>query len=183
MKKLFIIVFLFFIAFLLGVYLTWPQYLKFREGENTVNFLQNDFEKKKTYFEELEGLDEKLTKHKSALDKINTALPEESFLPSLFHFIQKRASASGLILSDVSPGKSIKGKEAIGKEEEKEKVNIEELYVNVSVAGTLSSFEDFLRAIEVSARMIEIDNVTLEESKEDELSFNLLLRTHYYKNQ
>lgn len=174
MKKFFAITTLFFVAFLLAVYLTWPKYSQFASQKVKVEKTEQGLKQKQDYFDYLKDIEQKLSKQETSMDKIESALPDDPSLPSLFYFIQKQASASGLMLNNVSPGKAARASQ------EEQAGQLTETYLNVGVVGTLLSFENFLKAIETSSRLIEVDNLVLEEQEQGELTFNLLLRVRSY---
>ena len=59
---------------------------------------------------------------------------------------------------------------------------IKEINMSLSLSGTYSAFKDFLRALEGSSRMIEVENISFSASEKisEPISFSVRIKTHSY---
>ncbi len=155
----------------LGVGLIWPKYQDFKSLELEVSQKKSELKSKKEYLASLESAFQELEKHKDNLSKIESALPSDQSLPSLFDFLQRTSAQSGLILVDIGPVtvSSPKG------------TTLKESGFNLSLSGSYSSLKNFLPVLEKSARLIEVEKISFSSAKgEEPFSFNLLIKIHSY---
>ena len=152
-----------------------PYYSDFKLLKEKVSEQESLFQKQEAYFLNLEDSAEKLETYKESLEKINSALPETLSIASLLNFIQKEASENGLILKSLV---RIKGLETQTKEEG-ENPEIKESYFSFNFIGSPISFENFLKSIEKSSRIIEVENISLTKAEGGFLEITLLLKVYY----
>jgi len=161
----------------MAVFLLFPRYKE-------IKFHQFEIEQKKAeiqYQEEkithLNDLSQKLGEFQPELQKINLALSHDPSLPSLFNFLQKKASESGLILQDLSPFLITPLIET-----ETTLSGINQIFLEFRVSGSYQSFKNFLSAFEKSARIIEIEKASFSApTKEKALPvYELKIKTYSY---
>lgn len=174
MKRVYIIPIAIFIIFVFIVYFVLPAYNDMSGIQQDIKSKQEEIEKTRARLATVVDLNEELVKHTEALDKVFTALPNDSSIPSLFNLIQSKAEASGLILQNISPS------QGGGTADETASARINETFVSITVVGDYSSFENFLMALEQSSRLIEIETIGLSEAQEELPEFNILIKTHSY---
>jgi Tfp pilus assembly protein PilO len=121
----------------------------------------------------LNNLIEKLNQYQPELQKIQAALPPDPSLPSLFYLLQKKASDSGLTLEEIS---------AFSISPFKEKERIKQINFEIKASGSYQAFKDFLLALEKSARLIEIEELSFSApiKKETPISYQLKIKTYSY---
>ncbi len=176
MKRTFVIPILFFFAFSFSVYFILPEYAEFKDLKAQVSEKEADLELKKSYFSNLKKISDDLEKEQEALEKIDSALPKEISLASLLNFFQIKASESGLIVETLGQVSIPSEKKKTGETETKGK--IQESYFTITLVGSLPSFESFLQSVESSARLVEVENISLQESEEELLEFVLLTKVY-----
>jgi len=174
MKRILATTILLFICFLEVVYFILPQYSDFKLLRSKISQKESLIQERNIYFSNLEEASNKLEKYAESLEKINSALPLRMSPASLLSFLQEKASESGLAVGSMG---IIKAQE-VGAEEET--AGIKESYFSLSVVGTLSSLENFLKVIENSSRMIEVENISLTTTEEGSLAITLRLKVHSY---
>jgi len=93
-------------------------------------------------------------------------------LPAFYNFIQRASSQSGLVLGAISPfSVSSSG----------EPLNVKEIGTGFSLSGSYTAFKNFLSALERSARMIEVESISLSSPVKGGLfNFNLSIKMHSY---
>lgn len=127
---------------------------------------------KEEYFSHLWEISEKLKEFEKSLAKIDSAIPQEPSLPSLFNFLEKISSQSGLLLKKVGPVSSVSLDE---------KPEIQEHSFSISLLGSYSAFKNFLTSLEKSARLIEVKSISFSSPKKGtSFDFNLLIKVHSY---
>jgi len=162
----------FILSLVLGIVLLWPRYQNLKELQESVSQKETEIQQQEQYFSNLSQIEEKIRKYDKELAKINSALPEDPSLPSLFNFLQKASSQSGLILKGISPFEISLLESS---------PNLKEIQFSFQVSGPYSSFKDFLSTLENSARLIEVENISFSSPKEGELfNFNLRVKVYSY---
>ena len=126
-----------------------------------------EFQNRDKYFQKIREVYEKLKNYHEELSKIDSAIPRDPALPSLFDFLQKTSSQSGLLLENL-------GLASVTQEGKLRKWNI-----NLNLKGDYSSFKDFVSTVEKSARLIKVERISI--SNEGELlSFFLTISVFSY---
>lgn len=161
------------IVFVVGFFLVWPQYQNFRELTAEVRARKTELQYKEEYFSNLRKISEELKNYELEISKIDSALPSDPFLPSLFNFLTKTAAQNGLILKDI-------GKFSVTSS--REKPEIKEIYLEIIVTGSYPAFKNFLSALEKTARFVEVENIAFSFPKleEEMFSFNLKIKAYSY---
>ncbi len=176
MKKIFAIPILFFLSFLLSIYFLMPNYSEFKDLKKEVSQKEDELEQKETEFATYEEILKKLKEHKEDFEKVDSGLPDELSFAFLLNFFQKKAAETGLILKSLSEsGFSQKQKE----EETSLLAKGQENYFTLYLSGTFPAFDNFLKIMESSSRMIEAEDITLKSTK-DILDFYLTIKVYSY---
>lgn len=126
---------------------------------------KTELSSKKEYLNHLEKIQTKMKKHEQPLAKIETALPSNPFLPSIFNFLQKASSQNGLVLRGISSSSG----------SVKEKKEIQEISINISLAGSYSAFKSFLSVLEKSSRLFVIDSISFSSPSKEDAPFHFSL--------
>ena len=166
-----VIVTSFVIVLVLGVLVIWPKYQDFVDFGGKVEAKKSELQYNEEYFQELEEIKEKLEEKKEEVAKIDSALPDKMSLPPVFDFVQEISSESGLIFKSLSPF-------VVSYSEEFPE--IQKIRFTIVLSGTYSSFKSFLAALEKSARMIEVENISFSSEGEEPLIFSLRLKVYSY---
>ena len=83
------------------VVLVWPKYQEFTALSSENNLRQENLEHLESYFQNVGQLKSQIDEKGAAVAKIDTALPADPALSSLFNFLQKTASQTGMILKSI----------------------------------------------------------------------------------
>ena len=161
------------VVFLLGFFYAWPQYHRVIGLTADLQERKIELELKKDYFTSVEKAAQELEQYKEEVVKIDSAIPTKSSLPSLFNFVGTTASQNGLILAKI-------GKFSVSPSRERE--GIKDIFLEVTLAGSYSSFKNFLAALEKTSRIIKAENIIFKAPKpeEDSFSFDLKLKAYSY---
>jgi len=167
-----VIIATFILILIIGGIFLFPKFSQLSEIKENIQAKEMELQYSKEYFDRLEELKIKLDENALEISKISSALPTDTFVPSVFKFIQETASLSGIILTEINPF-------TVELLEGNTKIN--ETTFTVELIGTYSSFKEFLSILENSARLFEVNNLSFKQNKEiDTLDFSLNLRTFSY---
>lgn len=161
------------VVFLLGFFYAWPQYQRVSGLMNELQERKTELKLKKEYFVSVKEAASNLESYQEEIAKIDSALPSKPFLPSLFRFANDAAAQNGLIMTEV-------GKFSVTPS--RNRPELKEIFLEVSLSGPYSSLRNFLSAVEKSSRMIEIDSLVFDsaEAKDNTSPFSLKLKAHSY---
>ena len=166
-------------VFLIGFFWLSPQYQNLKNLNLKIGEKKAELQHKEEYYSNLKKISEESKNYESELSKIDSALPLDPSLPSLFNFLEKTAAQNGLILKNfgtfsVTPS-------ATPSEEQPEITEIKSIYLDITVAGSYPALKNFLSALEKTARFVEAENISFSSPKEKEpFSFNLTIKAHSY---
>jgi len=163
----------------LGIAAVFPKYQNLNLLQLKVKEKEAEFQSEKEYFSNLDDISEKLKKYEESLSKINSALATEPRLPSLLNFLQTAASQSGLVLKKIAPTLPSPLREELVKEGWSSEIR--ETGINLAVAGSYSSFKNFLSTLEKTARMAEVESISFSTVEEaGPIDFNLRIKVYSY---
>jgi len=133
-------------------FLLLPKNQEFKVLQEKLKAKKDELQYKEQYLLSLKEASEELEKYKEELAKVDSAIPSNSSLPALFAFIQKETQYNGLVpknlgsfVVNVVPANP----------------TIKETHLDFEVSGNYASIKDFLHALEKSARLIELENISL----------------------
>jgi len=179
MNKSFLAPILFFAALLIIVYIILPEFYNFNNLSLELETRNKEVESIEKYHQRIDNAFNELENYEQNLEKINSALPDNYSPSSLFNYLQKTSEENGMFLSSVSLAKNTGKKVEDSLKTEGERKEIKENYVNVSLIGSYNSFKTFLKSIEKSSRIIEVESI-LTKIEEEALNFILLLKVSSY---
>ncbi|MFC1663727.1 type 4a pilus biogenesis protein PilO [Patescibacteria group bacterium] len=161
-----------FVALALGAGLLWPNYQDLKILQKKIEEKGIELQYKEEYFSELKKTSEALKEYSQKLLKIDAALPASPDLPSLFDFLQKASSQSGLVLNEIK----IVSTNSFNKD-----LNVQETSLFLSLSGSYSALKDFLLNLQNSARLIEVESISfLSPEKGETFFFNLKIKIYSY---
>ena len=159
-------------SLIFGAGFLWPQRQDLKELQKNIKEKKEEFQQQEQYFSTLSQIKKELEEYDEALSKINSALPDGPSLPSLFSFLQKASSQSGLISKAIGPF-------AISFPETSP--SIKKIQFSLQVFGPYPSLKNFLSILENSARLIEVENISFSSPKTGTLfTFNLGIVVNSY---
>jgi Tfp pilus assembly protein PilO len=163
-----------------GARLLFPKFQEFQTINKAIEVQKKDLENKQQYIVKLKDVEAQVKEYQSEIAKIDIALPNEPSVPSIFDFLQKVISQSGLVASGMG-GFSVT-----------DSVNypgLKEINMTFSVAGSYESFKNFINILERSSRMIDVGLISFSGSAVDQeaknqskdmFSFGLTIKVHSY---
>jgi len=180
------------IVITLAFFALLPKYDELNAKNFQVEEKRFRFETLEDYFKDISFKNEELKKYESEVAKINSALPDNSNMPSVFYFIQNTAEEKEISLMSVDLS-STRGRIQERRTGETEESDLKENAFSISVAGPYSSFKDFLSVLEKSARLIEVEEISFSSAggkrmipgilyypSEDTFFFDLQMKVYSY---
>lgn len=151
----------------------FPKYKVYlKEAQNLANlklFLENQTQ----YYKEIEETFRKLETKREKIDKVNAMLPNQTDTSALVNYFNETTRANGLFLKSllISPPTPLKGKE-----------RIQQYKIGLRLKGTYPGFKSFIRTIEKSARLFEVEQIFFLTDKAKEISeFELYLKVYSFQ--
>jgi len=159
-------------AILGGVFILRPKYQDFSTKKIELKNKETELEQKQQHYVRVEELSEKMKEYEEELKKIDSALPTEPSLSSLFNFVQNLVSQSGLILETLGSAKV--GSSPTG--------GTQKISFSLSATGFYSALKQFLSVIYNNTRLIEVESISFGSSEEGGLfEFKIGLLAHFYE--
>ena len=163
------------ITFILIITLVLPKKEALDSSQKRVEEKMAEIQGKEEYFANLRLLSAKLKNYQTQLLKIDSALPEDPGLPTLFDFLQKSASQSGLVLTSVKLS-ALPTPVVL-----EEKPEFQETKIDLTLSGSYPAFKNFLSVLEKSARVIALESLTFStKPKEEAFKFDLKIKAYSY---
>lgn len=152
--------------------IVWPRYYKFLELRAGVSELEKMVASYQEYFKEIENDFAQVKEKEERVRKVQSALPLDPQLPETLDFLQKVASESGLLLTKFSFNLK-----------KSENSNVRELKISLSLSGPYENFKSFLKKVENSSRLFEIENISISSSGKALLNFDLSLKVFFLQSK
>lgn len=139
--------------------------VKIDEKQYELNYL-------KEYFVKLGNINKDLKGYEPELSKIESALPSDASLASLFYYIQTKTSQNGLVLKSVSLATVTTSLQ---------RNDIKEYHFSIELSGFYPAFKNFLSTLEKSGRLIEIERISFSSTEEKKpASFGVGIKVYSY---
>jgi len=123
----------------------------------------------KDYFANLQAVAEQLDQNPGILANVAEALPIEFFLPSLMGFFQTTAAESGLLLRDFNyseTGGAIAQEKSAPTSTSATASFIKTTAFNLTLNGNMNSFQNFLKNMETSSRILDVGRINFQAPSE-----------------
>jgi Tfp pilus assembly protein PilO len=173
MNRLILTIVCFAVALSLGFGVLLPKYQRFELSQTGIEKKDIELQYKEEKISQLRTISGELKENQESLSKILTALPTTPSVPSLFNFLQRTSSETGLVLESID----LSG--IVPLEESSE---LKAIQIKLQVVGSYSAFKDFLSALENSARIFEVKSISFSAPREGgkSFSFSLSIIAHSY---
>lgn len=176
MSKLITAPVLIFLAVLALVYFVLPKQSEVSNLEKQFKTKETELAEKQAYYFDLKKSQEELEIYSQSIASIEAALPQGLSLAALLDYFQGQALASGLILKNI--GQASPGIET--ETESKIQSRLSKAYFVVIVQGSVPALEDFLKKVEKSARIIEVEDIVLKAGEIELPELTLQAKVYYY---
>ena len=150
--------------------LIFPSFQEFRDLSAEFQQKQKELKELEDYLSHLQEISAQLKEFAPQLSKIDQALYGDSYLPSLFTFLQQEAAKNGLNLDQITIGQ-----QSVSKEGE----SLKERTINLQLSGVYPNFKSFLISLEGSARIIEATSLSFSaKSLKESPKFSLIIKVY-----
>ncbi len=184
MKRIFAIPILILASFMMFLYVVLPQISA--AGKAKEDFLKTEKEvnDRQQYFTGLKNSLEEIASYQDTLEKIEAALPGEISLASLIEFFNQKANNNGLVLKSLAPAIAPVSDEGENNDEQQSGTQQAEKnpaqYFMLVLSGGMSSFESFIKDIETSARLVDVESISLQQGLGEASSdISILVKVYY----
>lgn len=171
MNHLFVITGIIVIIFVTAAFWAFPVYQEYKEISAELAGKETQFQNREKYFSQLTSIEERLESFEDELVRLNTALPDDSSLPSLYNLIQRLSSESGLILRQISAVEDAT--------EVLEDVQAKTTAVSLNLEGSYEGLKTFLSRTQTAPRLLDVVSVGFE-SPSSELSFQFTVHLNAF---
>lgn len=181
MKRIFAIPVLILASFIIFLYAVFPNILTSNKAREDFLRIEKQVNERQKYFQDFKSSLEEMAAYQDTLEKIDAALPGEVFLASLIEFFDQKANSSGLILKSFAPAAALSnfGEEINDATGQAKKIPAQ--YFTMVLSGSALSFENFLKDIETSARLVDVESISLRQQGSGEVSseISILIKVYY----
>ncbi|MCX6789832.1 MAG: type 4a pilus biogenesis protein PilO [Candidatus Gribaldobacteria bacterium] len=169
MKKAIFLPILSFLIFVVILYGLAPLLSKTQSLASALEKQTIALQEIKDYFVNLQIVADQLDQNPGILANVAEALPTEFFLPSLMGFFQTTAAESGLLLRDFNyneMGSATTQTESVSTSTSTIASFIKTTAFNLTLNGNIASFENFLKNLETSSRILDVGRINFQASSE-----------------
>jgi Tfp pilus assembly protein PilO len=171
MRQYLLIIINFVAGFILVVLFGISQYQDLQNLRWQANQMRAELQSRQNYFKKLTEISLTLDKYPTEMEKIKSAFPTYSSLASALDFFQKTASQESLVLKKVEFGNLSLVMET---------PQVKNQIIHLEVAGSYSSFKQFVSILEKSSRLINIESLSFSlPEKEDIFLFSLNVSVNF----
>jgi Tfp pilus assembly protein PilO len=176
----------FSLLLLVLLFLILPKYQELSRLNAKIEAKETELRYTKEHFLRLKNLSKKLEEYQTQLQKIDAALPSDSSLTllSVINFIEKTASPNGVILKDINSTSIISPKATQfpqkGAKPVQSPSDVKELRIDFEVTGSYPALKNFLRTLEKSAKLIEVEKLSFSFEETEIFLFSLGIKTYSY---
>ncbi|KPJ73637.1 hypothetical protein AMJ48_00155 [Parcubacteria bacterium DG_74_1] len=170
-NRIIIIIIFIVISLVLIMTLILPKYRELNVLRVEVDQREAELQRTKDYFTDLYNMSEELKEYQESLSKIDSALPSELSFPSLLDYLEKISAENDLILASIGEVTTY----ALD-----QRPNIQEHRLGFSLAGSYSSFKEWLHTLEKSSRLIEVTSIDFSTSQLGQDYFIFALGIKFY---
>ncbi len=170
MRSPVVIIGIFIIALVVGIFWTWPAYKDYSALLREQKQKQAEMQTREEYINNLVALDTQLQGSKDKLAKLDAAFPSDEDLPSLYSEVQQLASASGLVLRSITSSLSASGTAAS---------QLQTIELNLSLEGSYTAFKEFLLRTQTAWRVLDVQSIAFSSPKTG-TTFNFAIKLYAY---
>lgn len=172
MRSPFVVIGLFLVTALLVLFLVWPSYQELTVIQEQTAFRTRELETQESYFDSLRSLEARLEPYATQLSAIESALPNDPSLPSLYDLLGDTAASSGLVMREITS--------SITPPSEGSGSRVSTTNVFLVLRGPYEGFKRFLLAVQQSWRIIGIQTISVSSQQQGALQFEVRLSAFSY---
>ena len=174
MPKFLVSVVCLLVSIAVGAVLDWPRYKDLKAARAGIAQKQIDIKYADEKAAGLAEIEEKLAGFTEELEKIDSALPSDPDLPSLFLFLEAAAEKDGLRMGEFP---------SVSMPADASRPGLKEISFSFSVSGPYSAFKNYLETLRSTARLIQVESFSFSAPKNENssiFSFTIGAKTQSY---
>ncbi len=151
----------------------WPEYSELREHMELADVKEQDLENFREYHQTIEAMMTNLeTDYADELQKMKDGVPDDHYVPSFFAELRRTSYRTGLRIESIGD---------FTETEFTELPEVEAIEISFSAEGAYPNFKNFISELENSARIISVQNVSMDNAGEGQpLNYSITLLTYSY---
>lgn len=161
-----------------------PKQATITVARDNLKTLQEQYNSLQASIDKLNKLSEDLDAHKKDIKDIDEALPLKAMTIRLQMLLQDTVISSGMTLASLGVGSDggaiVSGDKPALAHPYEAKRSLKTIASTLSVTGSIAQFEDLLKKLQTSARLMDISAFSVAPGKDGLLQFNMLLTSYYY---
>jgi len=147
-----------------------------------------EYDGESLYYQKVGQSIQDLESRKEVLDKIGSSLPASSSLAPLMYFFQKKAAETGMMVNSITFSNSTPTGTVAQIQAQEAKKEVKDITFAIDLVGNYQGLKNFLFALEQSARILEVDTLSLTsiqslqgaKGKLQTYDFKMQIKTHTY---
>ena len=153
----------------------WPEYQELRESMAYADVKEEDLQNMINYNQTLESIVSRIENdYEDQFNKVKESIPDDHYMPSFFAELRRISYRTGVRVESL-------GNFSVGQGDRE----INEIETSLNVQGDYSNFKSFIKALERSGRIIEVESVSIEGASTDPdersiLRYNVQILTYSY---
>jgi Tfp pilus assembly protein PilO len=157
-------------AFAAAFLFVWPKYQAFLGIREEMKLQEESVVQREALLAKQRQLKKQAEERKEDFEKIDIAVPKELALPKVYHEFQEMGADSGLSLMNISDTT----------ETTEEVSSLRRSVVSLEFQGTYEGIKNFLSAVKSSARVFNMQSLTIQTQKESRgiLQFHTKIETY-----
>jgi Tfp pilus assembly protein PilO len=161
--------------------LVYPQYQKLIFKKEIISKKEQEFKLYDDYVKNLKENSQKLEQYQKELSKIDQALPTAPYLPEILSYLTLNSGANGLLVKKFSFSITEPKKETEKLPSKTPSLPLfKEIKILLSLTGSYEGLKNFLSSLEKSARLFEVEKISLSLTKEGLFVFDLAIKIYSY---
>ncbi len=182
-NSLFEVIVLFVVVVLVGAFVVRPKYNSNQMKADELQKAKAQYEKVETDRAAMEKLLDKMDESEQDIALVDQALPLNGRITALNLLIDNLAVSSGMQLASISTedmsSNVVAGDEELIDDPFGANRKLQVINATVTVTGPVEQFRQFLKLIEKSPRLMDIDTIAIS-NQEDEVLYKVRLKAYFY---
>jgi len=183
MPRLIIILICLFLSFILGLFSLWPKYQYLGSLRAEVENKETELKYIQEYFENLKETSQELTNYEAEISKIDSAIPVDVSIPSLFNSLKNASTGSGLIMKEFGAFSVVSLQENKGEPYPQRAIPtlaMKKISLPIELVGSYPAFKNFLSTLENNAKIFEVESIAFSSGEEGIFAFEIAIETYSY---
>ncbi len=180
-------VILFIITAILVFLFAWPKYQEFGDAKITLAKKQAEYNGESLYYQKISEITQQIDDKKEMLDKIDSSLPQNGAIAPIIYFFQKKGAETGLIVKSITFSNAAAPTAPTTQRQSLKATQkpVKNITFSLNLTGNYQGLKNFLASLESSARLFEVNIISLSplQSLQNSSKTQIKLQTYDLKLQ